>query len=62
MKQAYADGLLGDERGWLALLEARNMTSHIYDESTAKGIFQDIQNIYCPLFRQLVTDLSKYRL
>lgn len=58
MKQAYADGLLDDECAWIDLLHARNMTSHIYDEATAKDVFQDIRDTYCPLFRKLLEILK----
>jgi nucleotidyltransferase substrate binding protein (TIGR01987 family) len=59
MKQAYADGLLEDEHGWLELLNARNLTSHIYDEATAIEIFQGIRDTYAPLLRKLVDTLAQ---
>jgi nucleotidyltransferase substrate binding protein (TIGR01987 family) len=59
MKQAYADGLLEDEHGWLELLNARNLTSHIYDEATALEIFQGIRDTYAPLLRKLVDTLAQ---
>lgn len=59
MKQAYADGLLEDEHGWLELLNARNLTSHIYDEATAKEIFQSIRDTYCPILQKLVATLEQ---
>jgi nucleotidyltransferase substrate binding protein (TIGR01987 family) len=59
MKQAYADGLLEDEHGWLELLNARNLTSHIYDEATAIEIFQAIRDTYAPLLRKLVDTLAQ---
>lgn len=54
MKQAYSDGLIKDEAGWLELLNARNITSHIYDEETAKEIFNNVKNKYCKLFEELI--------
>ncbi len=53
MKQAYADGLIQDEAGWLALLTARNQTSHIYDEATAQAVFLAVKATYLPLLRAL---------
>ncbi|MCD8367084.1 MAG: HI0074 family nucleotidyltransferase substrate-binding subunit [Clostridiales bacterium] len=53
MKQAYADGLIQDEAGWLALLTARNQTSHIYDEATAQAVFLAVKASYLPLLRAL---------
>ena len=59
MKQAYADNLIDDDQAWLALLYARNLTSHIYDENTANDIFDDIKNKYLTLLKQLLRKLSK---
>lgn len=59
MKQAYADGLLDEEQAWIDLLNARNLTSHIYDEATANGVFQKIRDVYCPLFQELIQSLNK---
>lgn len=59
MKQAYADNPIDDDQAWLALLYARNLTSHIYDENTANDIFDDIKNKYLTLFKQLLRKLSK---
>ncbi|MCD8147309.1 MAG: HI0074 family nucleotidyltransferase substrate-binding subunit [Clostridiales bacterium] len=58
MKQAYADGLLQEERGWLALLTARNQTSHLYDEATAQTVFEDIRAVYLPLLKDLAHRLK----
>lgn len=32
-------GLLADPRSWMLFLEARNYTSHTYDEATAQWVF-----------------------
>lgn len=57
MKQAYADNLIEDEQAWLRLLYSRNLTSHIYDDSTATEIFNSIKDEYLSLFRQLIEKL-----
>ncbi len=54
MKQAYSDKLIEDETGWLELLNARNLTSHIYDEETAKEIYKDVTDKYLNLFEELI--------
>lgn len=59
MKQAYADGLISDEKTWLELLYSRNLTSHIYDEATASDIFTNIKEKYLLLFKQLLATLSQ---
>lgn len=39
LKEAFHEGLITNEEGWLVLLEARNMTSHMYDEAMAVKIY-----------------------
>lgn len=58
MKLAFADGLINDDRSWIELLNARNLTSHIYDENTANGIFEDIRSKYLPLLKELLNRLK----
>ena len=59
MKTAFADGIIADEGGWLEILESRNITSHVYDEKTAAEVFENIKQVYAPLFKTLVKRLSK---
>lgn len=59
MKTAFSDGLLTNENGWLEILESRNITSHVYDEKTAETIFENIKNVYTPLFSELIETLKK---
>lgn len=58
MKQAYADNLINDEQIWIELLNARNQTSHIYDEETAKDIFENIKSKYLVQFDELLEVLN----
>lgn len=58
MRQAYADGLISDQTGWLKLLEDRNLTSHIYSDETACDIFQRIRAAHLPLFLNLSARLN----
>lgn len=57
MRQAYADGVLRDEDAWLALLNDRNSTAHLYDDITAQRIFSRIQDTYIALFTELIDRL-----
>lgn len=59
MRQAYADGIISDESAWLSLLTDRNMTSHIYDDSTAAAVFTRISSQYLGLFNKLIGILDK---
>lgn len=45
-KEAYARGLIKDGEVWLGMLEDRNLTSHTYDEASAKKIYQRVKDIY----------------
>ena len=58
MRKAYAEHLISDEDGWLALLDARNQTSHLYDDAVADAVYQAIGNTYLPLLRALSEKLS----
>lgn len=58
MKTAFADGILNDEQGWLEILDARNITSHVYDEATAEKIFNNIRGTYADLFKQLTARIK----
>ena len=50
VKQAFSFGMIEDSRAWVELLNDRNLTSHVYDEATAKAIFERIEGCYLPLF------------
>lgn len=58
LKQAFSDGFLDHEEGWLHLLDARNQTSHIYDEATATTVFESIRTTYSPLIKDLIQKLA----
>ena len=58
MKQAYANKIINDEMTWIELLNARNLTSHIYDDDTAAEIFNNIKSKYLPLFNDLIESLK----
>lgn len=58
MKQAYVDRLIDDEKKWLELLNARNLTAHVYDEETAETIYQNIVKSYLNMFGELLEKLK----
>ncbi len=45
-KSAYSAGFIENETDWIEILDARNSTSHIYDEDEATDIATDICNSY----------------
>lgn len=59
MRKAYLEGLVTDEQGWLSLLDARNKTSHLYDDAVADQVYQQIQGAYLPLLDGLAGRLGK---
>lgn len=58
LKEAYAAGILTNSDAWAAMLNARNMTSHVYDEAVAREIVEAVSKTYLPL----LAELKKYYL
>lgn len=52
LKLAYKNGWIGDETGWLAMLEDRNRTAHTYDEALAKDVYRRL-TAHLPLLQAL---------
>lgn len=49
IRVALRAGILDDDR-WMDTISDRNLTSHNYDDETAKLIVNNIINVYYPLF------------
>ena len=60
LKLAYKNGWLGDEAGWLAMLEDRNRTAHTYDEALAKEVYRRL-SAHLPLLKALDESLRNTR-
>ena len=58
LKEAFQIGWLHDESAWLQMLQDRNLTSHVYDETIANRIFQDIKK-YFPEMQQVFKELKQ---
>lgn len=52
-KAAYAAEIISDEAAWLSMLDARNITSHVYDENTAISIARRICEDFLPPLQTL---------
>lgn len=52
LKLAYKNGWIGDETGWLAMLEDKNRTAHTYDEALAKDVYRRL-SAHLPLLHAL---------
>lgn len=59
MRKAYLEGLVTDEQGWLSLLDARNKTSHLYDDEVADQVYQQIDGTYLSLLDALAGRLER---
>ena len=59
LQQAFTNGLIDDEQ-WLQILKTRNQLAHDYDGTLAAEKFQDIIQIYYPLFEQMKQRAAKY--
>lgn len=53
LREAYAAGLIDDDRLWVDMLEARNSTSHIYDDRQAAAVMSGVQERYYKALRAL---------
>jgi nucleotidyltransferase substrate binding protein (TIGR01987 family) len=56
LKLAYRMGWIKDEERWLELLEARNLTSHTYDQETAVDVYETVKEnfqVFGSLLREL---------
>lgn len=59
IKQAFQDGILSDGQAWIDMLNDRNNSTHLYDESEARKIFDNIQINYFGLLNELKIFLEK---
>ena len=59
MRKAFSYGLIDDEQAWIVLLNARNQTSHLYDDATAQEIYSQIESEFVSLFDKLIEQLKR---
>lgn len=50
-REAFAQGLLDDGEGWMAMIKSRNLSSHTYNQSVADSIAEAVTARYYPLMR-----------
>ena len=61
IEQSFQDGYILDGKGWMRMHNSRNLTSHTYDEETAKEIIESIRNEYFGLLKSLQIKLEEER-
>lgn len=59
IRESYQSGYIQDGDGWMRMLEARNLSSHTYNEEIADRVISGIRNEYINLFYQLQDTLVK---
>ena len=50
---AFQNALVSDGEGWMAMIKARNQSSHTYNLEQAQAIAHDVIQRYAPLFGAL---------
>lgn len=53
VKEAFKREVIKEGQGWIDMIGDRNRTSHIYNQSMVKRIYDNIQGQYIHLFREL---------
>ena len=59
LREAFAAELIKDDELWLAMLNDRNSTAHIYNEGLAIEICHNIQEKYVLAFADLLAKIEK---
>ncbi len=60
IRKALQIGLIEDKR-WMETIEDRNLTSHNYDDDVASEIYENIVQVYYPLFCRFEERCYVYR-
>ncbi len=58
LTEAFNNGIITDDDGWLRIVRDRNSTTHIYDEEDAAEIYERIANSHIKLFDSLKEKLD----
>jgi nucleotidyltransferase substrate binding protein (TIGR01987 family) len=58
VRQAYNKGLVEDGQIWMDMVEARNISSHTYDEETAEKLMKRITEIFYGQFALFAEKMS----
>ena len=59
LRQAFLNGIVDSDK-WMQMLRVRNQLAHDYEGTFAAEKFQDIIQVYYPLFVKLKDNVEKY--
>ncbi len=57
-REAFKRGLVDDGDAWMDMIEARNLSSHTYNQEVASSIVAAVRDLYYPAFLALQTRLA----
>lgn len=57
-REAFQLGLLEDGELWMKMIQSRNLTSHVYDESVAEEMIKLICDLYYEAFNKLLIKMN----
>jgi nucleotidyltransferase substrate binding protein (TIGR01987 family) len=57
-REAFRQELIPDGETWMDMIRSRNLTSHTYNEETAKAIAEAVQSSYFGAFSKLLAMLA----
>lgn len=60
VRKAFANDLIAEGEGWIAMIESRNRPSHTYNEDTAREIAKDILSRYVPAFEAFLCRFTQF--
>lgn len=58
LQQAFKYGMISDEQVYLNMLNDRNRTSHLYDQSTSEEIYTNIKSNYVEAISYLLVKIK----
>ena len=58
IRKSFARGIIADGDIWVDMLQARNRTSHTYNEDTARDIVDSIRQDYFSAFHRYLSDMQ----
>jgi nucleotidyltransferase substrate binding protein (TIGR01987 family) len=59
IRKSFTRGVISDGDVWLDMLQARNRTSHTYNEETARDIIDSIHRDYFPVLEKYLNDMKR---